>query len=71
VLEMTIAGHAAMRFWLRPGGLATTTTRGFSVFFEVARRGLQPKIAVEKGTRSARRLWSCHACVLHAVVVIP
>src|SRR5437868_10139178 len=37
---MTIAGHAAMRFWLRPGGLATTTTRGYSVFLKWQGGGL-------------------------------
>src|SRR5436189_2063918 len=37
---MTIGGHAAMRFWLRPGGLATTTTRGYSVFLKWQGGGL-------------------------------
>src|SRR5438874_10536411 len=36
---MTIASQAAVRFWLRPGGLATTT-RGYSVFLKWQGGGL-------------------------------
>jgi hypothetical protein len=49
----------------------TAPCEGFSTSFEVGGGPPFLEIEVGKRTRSARRLWSCHACVLHAVVVIP